>query len=443
MMTDPSTPDLLIVGAGPAGIAAALEASARGLSVLLLDENGAPGGRIWQALETRPAKDPEDIEALAMIRRLRESGVEQRYNASVWAIEPDRLVFYSHDGRTRTAQPRTILLATGTTERPVPIEGWTLPGVMTVGAAQIALKTSGLLPDEKTWLAGQGPLLLLYANQVLDAGGRIAGVIDLSDRFGAVRAAGRLSFGALPDIRKGLAWRQRLRAAGVRWERASAVRANGDTALRSVTFTGRGGARTEPADTLLLHDGVIPSVQVTRALGLAHEWNAAQRCWCPSVDEWGKSSVPGVLVAGDATGIGGAQAALLAGRIAVLGLVNRPNEAIAWRARRKLRLASRPLLDALFPPLNLRPDDATLVCRCEEVTAGAIRRAVGNGCQGMNQLKAYTRCGMGPCQGRLCGPVVAALMAETLGRPIAEIGAYRPRAPYKPVTVAMLAELAG
>lgn len=435
------TTDLLVVGAGPAGIAAALEAADRGLSVLLLDENSAPGGRIWQALETRPVKDPDDIEALAMIRRLRESGVDQRYNATVWAIEPDRRVFFSHGGSAHSVQPRTVLLATGTTERPLPVPGWTLPGVMTVGAAQIALKTAGLLPDGQTWLAGQGPLLLLYANQVLDTGGRIAGVIDLSDRFAALKAAGRLALGAMPDIRKGLAWRRRLHAAGVRWERAASIRANGDTTLRSVTFATGAKERTEPADMLLLHDGVIPSVQMTRALGVAHGWSEAQRCWCPVVDEWGRTSVPDVLVAGDATGVGGAQAALLSGRIAVLGLLNRTNEAIAWRARRKLRLASRPLLDALFPPLNIRPDDGTLVCRCEEVTAGAIRAAVEQGCQGMNQLKAYTRCGMGPCQGRQCGPIAIEVLADARRTPVSRIEPLRTRFPTKPVSVGELTAL--
>ena len=155
--------DLIIVGAGPAGVSAAIEASARGLSVLLLDENAAPGGRIWQALETRGANDADDAAALATLRAFRASGADARWRASVWAIEPDGTVFWTERGEARTAAGRFILIATGTTERPLPIPGWTLPGVMTVGAAQIALKTAGLVPNGATWIAGQGPLLLLYA----------------------------------------------------------------------------------------------------------------------------------------------------------------------------------------------------------------------------------------------------------------------------------------
>jgi NADPH-dependent 2,4-dienoyl-CoA reductase/sulfur reductase-like enzyme len=156
-----SGPDLLIVGAGPAGLGAAVEAAQHGLSVMLLDENAAPGGRIWQSLEIRGASDADEAAALALIQRFRAAPVEAHFNASVWAIEPGGEVFWSDPRGAHAVAAGSVLLATGTTERPVPTPGWTLPGVMTVGAAQIALKTGGLLPDGQTWLAGQGPLLLL------------------------------------------------------------------------------------------------------------------------------------------------------------------------------------------------------------------------------------------------------------------------------------------
>jgi NADPH-dependent 2,4-dienoyl-CoA reductase/sulfur reductase-like enzyme len=439
-------PDLLIVGAGPAGIGAALEAAGAGLSVLLLDENAAPGGRIWQALERRPPKDADDRSALDAIARLRASSVDQRFGATVWAIEPDRQVFFSHNGQARAVLPRTVLLATGTTERPVPISGWTLPGVMTVGAAQIALKTGGLLPDGQTWLAGQGPLLLLYANQVLDAGGRIAGIIDLSARlpFGALK---HVSLAALPDIRKGLTWRHRLKSAGIPWIKASSVNAEGDGTLRRIRFTTSQGARSEPADTLLLHDGVIPSIQMTRALGCTHAFSDAQRCWRPVTDAWGVSSIPWVLIAGDAAGIAGADAAVLSGRLAVSGLLQRlgrpvdTNVVSALRRNHRQRLAIRPFLDALFRPLALQPDDTTLICRCEEVTAAQIRQAARAGCQGMNQLKAYTRCGMGPCQGRTCGPIALDVLAAAKTLPPSALEPLRTRFPTKPVPVGALLDL--
>jgi NADPH-dependent 2,4-dienoyl-CoA reductase/sulfur reductase-like enzyme len=444
------TPDLLIVGAGPAGIAAAVEAADRGLSVLLLDENAAPGGRIWQAIEARGAEDVDDAAALALIRRLRASRVDARYRALVWAIEPDRQVFWSQDGAAQAATPARILIATGTTERPMPIPGWTLPGVMTVGAAQIALKTSGLVPGGQTWLAGQGPLLLLYATQALAAGGHIAGIIDLSDGLAPLRAAGKAGFRGMPAVLKGLAWRRTLSGADLRWISAREVRAGGDGRLQWIEVRSRGTWIRHAADTLLLHDGVIPSLQITRALGCAHAWNEAQHAWQPVVDEWGVSSIADVLIAGDGAGIAGAMAAVVSGRMAALGVARTLGRVSAeecelaarpLRAEQARHLAVRPFLDALFPALRIVPHDDTVVCRCEEVTAGDIRQTAAIGCQGLNQLKAYTRCGMGPCQGRTCAPIAIEVLAQASGVPVNEITPMRTRFPTKPIPLADLLTL--
>jgi NADPH-dependent 2,4-dienoyl-CoA reductase/sulfur reductase-like enzyme len=444
------TADLLIVGAGPAGIGAAIEAAGLGLSVTLLDENPAPGGRIWQGLEDRGAVNPDDASALLLMHRLRASATITHGNAGVWAIEPGGQVFWTRAGVAHTATARKILLATGTTERPLPITGWTLPGVMTVGAAQIALKTGGLVPSGRVWLAGQGPLLLLYATQVLDAGGEIAGIVDLSDGFAPIRALRHASLAGLSELGRGMAWRRRIAAAGVPWIAASDLRAEGSPSLRQIAIRTLDGWQQRDADLLLLHDGVIPSVQLTRALGCAHAWSEAQRCWRPTTDAWGTTSVPDILVAGDGTGIAGALAAVLSGRIAALGAAHalgvidtaiRDAAAAPLQAERARHLAVRPWLDALFPPRPAQPDDATLVCRCEEVSAGQIRQAARTGCLGLNQLKAYTRCGMGPCQGRMCAPVAAEVLAKARGVPVSAIEPLRTRFPIKPVTVGALTGL--
>ncbi len=446
------TVDLIIVGGGPAGVSAAIEGRARGLSVLLLDENASPGGRIWQALEARGAKDDDDAAALRTLQAFRACGADARWRSSVWAIDPDGTVYWSDERTTQSARGEYVLLATGTTERPMPIPGWTLPGVMTVGAAQIAFKTSGLAPSGASWIAGQGPLLLLYAVQVLRAGGTLAGILDLSDRGAALPAMRHLT-GALPafaDLRKGLTWRWEISRAGVKWIRASDVRAEGDGALSRVRFRAGGQDRNEAADLLLLHDGVIPSVQISRALGCRHEWDAAQRCWKPVTDTWGATSQPRLLIAGDGAGIGGALAATCSGRLAALGVAHalgridaatRDAAAAPVRAERSRHLALRPFLDALYAPRPPRLDDATLVCRCEEVTAGQLRQAAAIGALGLNQMKAFTRCGMGPCQGRMCGATAAEVMAEARGVPVEQIEPYRTRFPTRPLTLGELAAL--
>jgi len=444
--------DLAIIGAGPAGLSAAIEARRHGLSVLLLDENAAPGGRIWQAIETRAAKDGDDRAAQATVAAFRASGTRAAFGATVWCVEPDGSVFWSKDGSARVERVSRVLVATGATERPLPIPGWTLPGVMTVGAAQILLKTAGLVPQGKVWLAGQGPLLLLFAAQALAAEGRIAGVLDLSAP-GAWRGAMAHLGGMLRSpsyLGRGLLWRRKLMKAGVPWIRARDLRAEGEERLARIRFTDVHGERAEPADTLLLHDGVMPSVQITRALGMAHDWNAAQRAWAPRLDAWGRTSVANVVVAGDGGGIGGAQAAALSGRIAALGIAAelgrmtqeaRDAAAAPLRRERAAHLAVRPFLDALFAPLVPALADDTIVCRCEEVTAGGVRDAVALGCLGANQMKAFTRAGMGPCQGRMCGPTVCEVIAAARGVPVETVDPYRLRFPTKPLTLGELAAL--
>jgi NADPH-dependent 2,4-dienoyl-CoA reductase/sulfur reductase-like enzyme len=225
------------------------------------------------------------------------------------------------------------------------------------------------------------------------------------------------------------------------------LRAIGRTRLECVAWDGGEIA----AEHLLLHEGVIPNTQISLALQLAHEWDETQLCWRPAIDEWGRTSLPNIAIAGDGGRIFGAETAALAGRLAALdaaAALGRIDETERERRARPIRAALareraiRPFLDALYRPSPsvLAPaDDATIACRCEEVSVGRIRRAVRLGAPGPNQLKAFTRCGMGPCQGRICGPIVSAVIAAARGVPIAEIGTYRPRAPYKPITVGALA----
>ncbi|WP_270937910.1 NAD(P)/FAD-dependent oxidoreductase, partial [Falsiroseomonas oryzae] len=308
--------DLLVLGAGPAGMAAATEARARGLSVLLLDENLGPGGQVHRAIERRAAKDEQDADGLKLAAALRAAGADLRFGATLWAIEPGGKAFWSEGGAAKSIVAGRILLCTGATERPLPVPGWTLPGVMTVGAAQIALKTAGLVPEGRVWLAGQGPLLWLYATQALAAGGRLAGIVDLS--HGVPPAALRHLPRALlaPDyLLKGLGWQRAVRRAGVPIVRADSLRAEGDGRLQRILLDGA----AHDADLLLLHDGVVPNTQITRAIpGCAHDWDRAQACWRPRLDAWGNTTVDGVMVAGDSAGIGGARAAAIAGRLAAL-----------------------------------------------------------------------------------------------------------------------------
>jgi NADPH-dependent 2,4-dienoyl-CoA reductase/sulfur reductase-like enzyme len=432
-------------------MAAAVEARARGLSVLLLDENAGPGGQVHRAIERRTPKDEQDTDGAKLAAALRASGTDLRFGATLWAIEPGGKAFWSEDGAAKSVTARRILLCAGATERALPIPGWTLPGVMSVGAAQIALKTAGLIPQGNVWLAGQGPLLWLYAHQALAAGGKLAGIVDLS--HGVPPAALRHLPAALlaPQyLLQGLRWQREAKRAGVKVIQAETLRAEGEAKLQRILIDDA----AHDAALLLLHDGVVPNTQVTRAIpGCVHDWDSAQQCWRPRLDAWFNTTAEGVMVAGDSGGIGGARAAALAGRLAALEAVRacgkltsdqRDAEGGRWRLALNRQLAPRAFLDALFPPRD--PGgiaDETILCRCEEVTAGRVREAVSLGCLGSNQAKAFTRAGMGACQGRVCGPLVHGAIAAARGVDPATVDPFRTRFPTKPLTLGELAALAG
>jgi len=247
-----------------------------------------------------------------------------------------------------------------------------------------------------------------------------------------------------------------LRAAGIKIHRGIVkLRLHGGQRVERVSYEWKGGPREEPADLVLLHQGVVPDVNLALSLRCEHVWDDRARCFRPQLDAWRESSVPGVRIAGDGGGIIGARASELSGVIAALAAAHalgripageRDRRAAPVRAEMASHLRARPFLDALYRPAqpSVAPrEPETIVCRCEEVRAGEIRALVTDQhCPGPNQMKAFVRCGMGPCQGRLCGLTVTELIAECRGVPQQEVGYYRVRPPVKPITVGDLASLA-
>jgi NADPH-dependent 2,4-dienoyl-CoA reductase/sulfur reductase-like enzyme len=449
------TVELAIIGAGPAGMAAAVLAGELGLDTVLVDEQNSPGGQIYRAIERAEPDTPLGPDYLAgrpLAAALRASHVDYRPNTTLWHIDTDGTLFLENAGRTESVTARRVLLGTGAIERPVPIPGWTLPGVMTAGAAQTLLKTADLVPEGRVVLAGQGPLLYLVATELVRAGAPPGAILETAPLDNYLDAARRVR-SLWPGRRlltRGLALVAALKRASVPIRRGvRGIRAVGWRRVDRVFWEGGELA----ADYLLLHEGVIPNIQITLALQLRHEWDEAQLCWRPALDAWGQTSLPNIAVAGDAGGIAGGEAAVLTGRLAALdaalwlghiGEADRDGRARPIRAALDRERALRPFLDSLYRPsrsVMVPAEDEIIACRCEEVSVGQIRRAARLGATGPNQLKAFTRCGMGPCQGRICGPVVAAIIADVHGKPMAEIGTYRPRAPFKPITVGALADL--
>jgi thioredoxin reductase/bacterioferritin-associated ferredoxin len=448
--------DVVVIGAGPAGLAAAATAAEAGLSTLLLDENVGPGGQVWRAIASTPVVERDTLGADYwaggdLVRAVHASDAEIIQRATVWSLDRHLEIGVSVGDVSAFIKARRVVLATGALERPFPIPGWTLPGVMTAGAAQTMLKSSALVPDGRTVIAGQGPLLWLLAAQILRLGGRIDRILDTTGRRNYLAALPHV-FAFLTSLyfAKGLALMREVRAKVSVVSAVTEIAAAGDGQLASVSYVAGSRRETIDADLLLLHQGVVPNVNLAMAAGVEHRWDEGQLCWLPVLDQNGNSSVNGIAIAGDGAGIGGAQAAVFRGRIAAQAAVEALAPAAAKPAfmvtlRKSLIQAERgrAFLDTLFRPLpQFRiPSGDTIVCRCEEVTAKDILDAVAIGATGPNQLKAYRRTGMGPCQGRLCGLTVTELMAQARGKSPQEIGYYRLRAPVKPITLAELAAI--
>jgi NADPH-dependent 2,4-dienoyl-CoA reductase/sulfur reductase-like enzyme len=458
--------DLAIVGCGPAGMAAAIETTAAGLRTVVFDEQTAPGGQIYRGIESVAAERPDEMEILGedyragadLVRSFRGCGAEYVAEASVWEIDPDGILGVTQSSAARLVSAERILIAVGAMERPVPIPGWSLPGVMGAGAAQSLLKGSGIVPDVPTVLAGSGPLLYLVAWQLLEAGAPLDAVLQTTPRSNYIRAIPYL-FGALrarDQLAKGRRWLREMRGRGAEFvAQVSDLRAEGGNRLERIAFRAAGKTRSLPAELLLLHEGVVPNHQMAVSAGCAQTWDPVQHCWRTLTDDWGATSVDGIAVAGDCGGIGGTTIAEHEGRLAGLDAACRAGAIDAAARDRRgdpsrrtiARLGGlRRFLDVLYAPvpeLLVPPDDATVVCRCEEVTAGELRQVVAYGCAGPNQAKAFTRAGMGPCQGRMCGLTTSAVIAAARGVGMEEVGHYTVRPPLKPLTVGQLADLQG
>lgn len=448
--------DLIIIGAGPAGMAAASTAARGGLRVLLLDEQPRAGGQIYRDValnaDRRAYLGNDYLAGRALVDALDSDNIVREFGASVWRIEPGMRVVWSQNGVSRVSTAAHVLLAGGAQERPTPFPGWTLPGVMSAGAAQVLMKNAGLLPRDAV-LAGSGPLLYLVAAQMIEAGATPKALVETQSLRSLIWASRHLprAMLAAPTLIKGLGLIRKIQRAGVqRFTGATGLRATEGTAGDvSFTFRSHGREHTLTTPLLLTHQGVVPSTHMSRASGVPHVWNDIQKTYQPVTDPWGGTDVIGLHIAGDGAGIGGADAAKGAGELAALDILHqlsrisadqRNQSAAAPRAALRRAMAIRPFLDAAYAPSPELSDPAgdTIVCRCEEITADTIRTSFQHGAQGPRQVKTATRAGMGPCQGRMCDLTVRGILTSCG----AEASAPRARTPIKPVKLGELAALA-
>lgn len=449
-MTSRMTDSVVIVGAGPAGLRAAETLVQAGLRPVLIDEAPRVGGQIYRqpppALQ-RPASALYGFEApkaQALFDRfaaLREH-IDHRPDTLVWHIE-GRQLHLLRQGRAETLDFDALVIATGATDLVLPFPGWTLPGVFTLGASQVALKGQATLVGPRVVFAGTGPLLYLVAYQYMKAGAAVQAVLDTAPRGTRLRALPQLM--ARPAmLAKGAFYLARLRAAGVALRQGvKLLKAEGEAQVRRLHWQSGGHTHQTACDAIAFGHGLRSETQLADLAGCAFDFNSVDQAWLPRRDNAGRSSVPGVYLAGDGSGILGADAAELTGaRAAQALLADRGGAAVPTTDRLHPHQRFRAGLQTLSPlPERWATDapDDLVVCRCEEITAGELRACVREtGARELNRLKALTRIGMGRCQGRMCAPAAARLLSDAAGCALPDVGRLRSQPPVKPVPVAVL-----
>lgn len=397
------TPDVLVIGAGPAGLTAALTAAQGGASVLLADLNPGPGGQIWRGLKAGQGGEAGDL-----LRQVQaQPKVQTLYGAELKLVEtvqgrnrPERVAQFGTPGGARRVQARTVILATGSSERFLPFPGWTLPGVVGAGGLQAMVKGGLDVKGARVVVAGSGPLLLAVAAGLRAKGAKVVAVAEQAG-LGSLAAFGLAAArsGGKAGEAAELAWALR----GVPYLPGTfPVRAEGERQLERVTLrTGRAefGLR---CDWLAAGFGLVPDTRAAALFGCALGSGGEVQ-----VSVWGATSVPGVYAAGELTGVGGADKARLEGFVAACaatGQVERLHDAPRQAESVRSFQAALGRSFALRPQLARLAAPATIVCRCEDVPHAALQ-----GCHSWTEAKLHTRCGMGPCQGRICGPATETL----------------------------------
>jgi len=457
--------DVAVVGAGPAGMAAAIEAAARDLRVVVIDEQPRIGGKIGS---TPSSAFPEM--AAARVERMKDRfrqmlhtdghRITCLFGSQVWHVDEDHRLYLSsltdsgeQDKRPSSLKARAVILAQGAIERHVPFPGWTIPGVMAVGGLGLFVK-QGIVPRKRIWIAGSGPLQLALVRDLCAAGHPPAGVVLPFSRSEMVYFWMR----SLPWMGAERMHLLTLLAADrMRWKipvhfRTVVHAAHGADQLSAIDLrsidsrwrplpTCRSGIS---ADILAVGYGIVPSCELSRRCGCLHVWDEHAACWKPLRDRWLETSVSGMWAVGDGAGIVGYDASWLEGRVAGIAASAFLGKIPSAAADRSISILGRRLvpfrrmgkwIEVVSKPRHgiweMIPED-TIVCRCETVRAGDIRAAVANGASDIGEIKRRTRLGMGQCQDRICSQSIQELLARYRKAPI-ERETFFPRMPARPV----------
>jgi len=460
--------DLVIIGGGPAGIAAAATASKHGLEVAIIDERPTLGGQIYKRVgpgfKVKSAKEVGKDYFLGeeLIKELDNSSVEVFLETLVASIEDSAVVIARNGKSAEKLKYKKLLISPGAYDRPVAFPGWTLPGVITAGAAQSLVKTQRVNPGSRIFFAGSGPLALAFPAQLSGYGANIVGIIEAAPRPGIFKALRILLavIGNLDLMRDAAKYQIHLISNRIPMAYGRIiVSANGKDRVESVTHAKvdknwrviPGTEKTVEVDALCIGYGFFPSVELFRLLDCELEYEESRGGAVVKLDNWGATSVANVFGAGDGTGISGSYVAIARGRLAALKIAaelgkisDKSLSALAagyqktFAQRTKFQSAINNAYEIKDGIYELA-DNGTVICRCESVKLESILPSLESTID-PSVVKAYTRCGMGLCQGRNCQRQISALIAQKHGIPISQITQATPRFPTKPIKLGQIAD---
>lgn len=435
---------ITVIGAGPAGIAAALAAARAGKSVRIIEGSSRLGGQFWRHLpEDIYSQDGEEYERGQRLRQevLRHSNIEILFNTHLWHANSNENHITLNIVQGESAQTLTsdvLVLATGAYDRSLPFPGWDIPGVMTAGAAQSLLKGSNVRAGNRVVIAGTGPFLLPVASGLLDSGVEVVGLFE-ANRIARWIPYAHVGLANISKVILAVKYLRGFKAHGLKMERGHAVlRANAgaDGLLHSISVTKvdrnflaiTGSEREIACDALAISWGFTPDLSVANNLGLKLAIDEKDGSTHVVVDENQRTSAKGVFAAGEITGIGGSELAMTEGEIAGLSAAHflerswNPKDKLHLKRLLKKRKTQSKFARALRSVYRVQPGwmkwltTETVICRCEEISVGDIQIAVHSlGATNARSTKLFTRAGMGMCQGRTCSRSVIEIVASEAG----------------------------
>ncbi len=460
--------EVLVIGGGPAGLAAAIESEKHGVSTALIDERATLGGQIFKRvgggfkLSSDSVLGKDYRRGAELISAIENSKVNVFTGTQVLTIEGST-VFTSHpEFGARAFRFKTLIVAPGAYDRPVVFPGWTLPGVMTAGAVQTLVKTQQLSPGKKILFAGSGPLALALSAQLIKLGAPVYKVLE-SSHAPKISELARLAISVSGNwnlAADAIRYRSVLLKKQIPFKYSRIItRAEGSGRVESVTHSRvdeqwrviPGTEVTEEVDTLCIGYGFFPSHEIFRLLDCSFSYDENQGGFKVKKDEWGQTSVAGVFAVGDGTGVTGSYSAMAQGALAgiraahIAGkLSDNALKSLAAPHLRELRNRNRfqKALNHMFdvkPGIYELADEATTICRCESVSKSQIAKVIES-TDDVSVVKAYSRAGMGLCQGRNCQRQIAAMINQRHKVPFENIAFATPRFPVKPVEIGLIAD---